>query len=872
MSKKLLILFGFLSVVFTSSGRAEEPVLEQLFKTHSAVMLLIDPKSGEIVRANRAAAEFYGYTLVELAAMKIQDINILSAEQVAIERQAALSEGRNYFIFSHRLADGDTRKVAVYSAPVILEGRRLLLSIINDISARLILQDEIWHYQGNLETLVANQTAMITAGSQRQHFMMVISIVVLCILLVLLSILLIRLRQARFKASQNSSRLSAIFDAMDDMLIFSNIDKQIVETNHSARLMFRGKSLRGREFHELALSVEETSESTRYLAWYDTDDGGFWGDTSAIEVQGEQREVLGFIHIIRDISERLKTEKQQRLASTVFATTNEGVLVADRDFKIKMVNRAFTEITGYLESELLELTPNVLNSGRHDKAFFDTLYKELHLSGRWQGEIWNRRKNGEIYPCWLSLSTVLDQSGELDMYVALFSDISSRKKNEQEMWRQANFDNLTGLANRNLFYSRFEQELLRARRHNERLAICFLDLDRFKAVNDTLGHHIGDLLLVEAARRLKAGLRETDTVARLGGDEFALLLPGVELSRDLEYIMQKLLDSLARPFWLEGHEAFVSGSIGVTLYPDDGQQRNELLRNADSAMYKAKEAGRNCYRFYTSTMHQEAQQRSLIESALHKAMERDELSLVFQPIVSTKGVRFGCEALLRWHSEELGDVSPTQFIPVCEELGLIVNIGEWVLWEACRKAKSWYTRLGPDFFISVNLSSAQFGRQNIAGLVERVLRETGLPPSALTLEITETVLVQHSHGVLVQLQQLRELGVHLAIDDFGTGYSSLSYLKRFPLSKLKIDREFIREVPFDPEACALVSAIVSMAANLNLKVIAEGVETEEQSAFLSALGCDYEQGYLYSKPLSEDALIVFLSHLKARHGSTEAVS
>ncbi|MBE0388004.1 hypothetical protein PLUTE_a4575 [Pseudoalteromonas luteoviolacea DSM 6061] len=492
-------------------------------------------------------------------------------------------------------------------------------------------------------------------------------------------------------------------------------------------------------------------------------------------------------------------------------------------------------------------TPAIFNSGRHDAAYFTQLYDALSSRGHWEGEIWNKRKSGEVYPSWLQVSAVFDQHGDIDMYVALFNDITSRKRNEQLMWQQANFDNLTGLANRHHYHAKFDIALTQAERKQSRVAVCFIDLDRFKAVNDTLGHHIGDLLLIEAANRIRECTRNSDTVARLGGDEFALLLPEMEMIGDMEKVAEKILTALSAPFHLEGHEAYVSGSMGITFYPDDGEDRKVLLRNADSAMYKAKENGRNCFQFFTAAMHEHAKARSQLEGALHRALSNQELRVVYQPIVG-KDNDLGCEALLRWHNESLGEVSPADFIPISEELGLILAMGEWVLYQACAQARSWLTKTDKPFFVSVNVSSTQFKRQDIVSLVSKVLKDTGLPATCLTLEITETVLADNSDGIEQQLDQLRSMGVGLAIDDFGTGYSSLGYLKRFPLSKLKIDRAFIKDLPEDEEDKTLISAIVSMASKLNLTVIAEGVETAEQLALLQQLGCDYTQGYLHAKP------------------------
>ena len=820
-----------------------------LFNEHSAVMLVVEPQTGEIKFANKAAAAFYGYSIAQLQTMRIQQINIFTEQQVAQERQAALSKGQNYFVFKHRLASGETRTVSVYSAPFTIENKDFLFSVIHDISSQRNLEKALWHYQENLEQLVAIQTNEIEQKRTDQLLLALISISVLLILLATLTMLALRLRRAKKSAQKDSATLKAIFNSIDDLLVYTDVEHRVITANTAAvQKLTAGEPLEDKNiysFTECSKGVVGVDSECQFHGAKEV----FWGEARVTAVIDEKNSKIGEIHLIRDITLKLKALQQQRLASTVFSTTNEGILVSNRDNEIQAVNKAFTQITGYQEQDVLGKSPAILNSGHHKPSFFKVLYRRLNEAGHWEGEIWNRRKDGSIYPSWVNISVVFDEEKDIEVYVALFNDISLRKENEQEMWLQTNFDTLTGLANRYHYNSKLDQEMIRATADNKRLAICFIDLDRFKSVNDTLGHNSGDLLLLEAAKRLKACMRSSDVVARLGGDEFALLLPGINTLADIERLATKTLLALSSSFKIGEQDVFVSGSMGITIFPDDGVDRKILLRNADSAMYKAKAQGRNCFEFFTSGLHEQATARSRLENALHKALSNNEFTVYFQPIISHDKKTVGCEALLRWHSAELGDVSPAQFIPVCEELGLIIPIGEWVLREACREAAKWCSSFGDQFFVTVNMSSVQFIRQDIEALVKSVLQETQLSAQCLTLEITETLLADNSSNILQQLQALRATGVGLAIDDFGTGYSSLSYLKRFPLSKLKIDREFIKDLPDELEDCAMVSAIISMASNLQLKVVAEGVETFAQLAFLNALNCDYIQGFLYSKPL-----------------------
>ena len=855
---KAILLCASLSL---SHNVSADYLSEELFEQHSAVMLVITPSTGAIVAANSAADKFYGYQAGELEQWFIQNINQLTPEQVANERANAAVEGRNYFIFRHQLANGEIRTVSVHSAPFIDEyGRQQLLSVITDISEQRALQKSLWHYQANLEQQVEIQTDAIQQASQMQLLLSFVVIVLLIGSLLILGRFFIKLKNAKRKADSQGARLSSIFDAIEGYLLFTSRTGTLLDANQQVFKDIESRdSIVGRALGEVFFSNMDWTNQSYGCSEHRLKVKGEWRffkvDKQAVNNADKS---LGDLYMLQDITAQLAIEREQRLASTVFATTSEGVLVSDKHNQIQMVNRAFTEITGFTQEQVLGQSPAILNSGHHGPAFFSQMYDTLSQRGHWEGEVWNRRKSGEVFPCWLQVSAVFDQQGEIEMHVALFNDITSRKHHEHMMWQQANFDTLTSLANRRNYREKFENALQKAKKDKSRLAVCFIDLDRFKAVNDTLGHHIGDLMLIEAAKRLEECTKNSDTVARLGGDEFALLLPGVDSIAKVEQIAAQILETLHEPYELEGHEVFASGSMGITFYPEDGDDTKVLLRNADNAMYKAKELGRNCFQFYTSAMHEHAKARSQLEGALHKALVNNELHLAYQPILSRDDDRVGCEALLRWENKALGSVSPADFIPICEELGLIISIGEWVMYQACSQAKAWQQQCDKHFFITVNVSSTQFKRQSVVELVKKVLAQTGLEAKYLSIEITETVLVDNSESILLQLKALRAMGVELAIDDFGTGYSSLSYLKRFPLSKLKIDREFVRDLPDDQDDHEMVKAIISMASNLNLKVVAEGVETDEQLWLLNELGCDFTQGYLHSKPLKAAAFEHFL--------------
>lgn len=561
------------------------------------------------------------------------------------------------------------------------------------------------------------------------------------------------------------------------------------------------------------------------------------------------------MEVATDITGRKAVEKELSLSATVFDRAYEAVMVADADWRIEKVNRAFVDITGFQEHEVKGSRPEFLVADQSARLIRAEMQSALEKNGAWEGEIRSRRKNGDVFHEWLSVTLLRDENGSPARYVSLFSDITKRKEQERKISQQANFDFLTGLPNRFLFNDRLDMALSIAKRDGLRLALLFIDLDRFKHVNDTLGHEIGDELLREAAERLRAEVRDSDTVARLGGDEFTVIIRDFRRIEPVELLAESILGSLSRPYLLGEHEVHASASIGITVYPNDGDERDVLLRNADNAMYRAKERGRNDYQFYTSEMNTEAQRRRVLENALYRALENDEMFVQYQPVVwLNTGELRGVEALLRWRHPEMGMISPEEFIPLAEDTGLIRSIGAWVLQQACSQAATWRRDFNPDLKISVNVSGRQMKRADMAKVVADTLEESGLPAEALVLEITESLLMSDDPDISVDLLAIQSMGVALAVDDFGTGYSSLSYLKHLPVEILKVDRSFVRDLPDDSEDAALVQAILSIAGSLGLVVVAEGVETEEQARFLREHGCEFAQGYLFSRPMNADEL------------------
>ncbi|MBF0187446.1 MAG: EAL domain-containing protein [Magnetococcales bacterium] len=567
----------------------------------------------------------------------------------------------------------------------------------------------------------------------------------------------------------------------------------------------------------------------------------------------------GFQGIAQDISERKRTEERLVLADKVFQNAGEAIVVTSADNRIVNVNPAYERITGLSLEEVKGKNPNVARSGRHDADFYRTMWKELSENGTWEGEIWDRRKNGEVYPKWLSITAIKDHQDTITHYVGIFMDVSERKATEEKLEQLAFYDPLTTLPNRALFKDRLIHEIQLAKRDKTLLGLFFIDLDRFKYVNDSLGHDVGDLLLIQVAERLQACLRQSDTVCRLGGDEFTVILSHVQQITDLGQVAESIITRLQEVFHIKEHEVFIGASIGISVYPDNGNDLEQLTKCADMAMYEAKAAGRGAYRYFDESMNEANVKRVSLEADLRRALEHGQIQVYFQPkIMVCEEKIVGMEALVRWIHPEKGVVSPADFIPLAEENGLIIPLGNQVLEQACRWTRTWSEKGLGDLRVAVNLSARQFQDANLIDTVRLTLKETDLPPAQLELEITETAIMSDVDEAITQIRALREMGMHVSIDDFGTGYSSLSYLKKFPLHSLKIDQSFVHDLTEDSEDAAIVRAIISMAEAMNLGVVAEGVETEAQRSFLQAQHCGQAQGYLFSRPLAPDAFEALL--------------
>jgi two-component system CheB/CheR fusion protein len=573
-------------------------------------------------------------------------------------------------------------------------------------------------------------------------------------------------------------------------------------------------------------------------------------EVSTVGVHFDDRELLYCTS--RDITDRKHAEEQLRLVSRVFDRAAEGVMITDEKQRILTVNDSFTSVTGYTREEVIGKTPAILRSGKQGGDFYKDMWDTLQTRDWWQGEIWNRRKNGELYLEWLSINVVRNEDGGIINYIGMFSDITLIKESRQRMEFLATHDELTTLPNRSLFNEHLKLALARSRRSDARLALLFVDLDNFKMINDSLGHEEGDKLLKQAAGRLKSCVREVDTVARLGGDEFVVLLE-IEDRQKASITAKRILEAFTASFLLKDQEYKISASIGISLFPEDASDPKILMSHADTAMYRAKEHGKNTYLFFTREMAEHISHRLLIERSLRQAISDNEFFLEYQPLIDIESSELrGVEALLRWrHRGEI--ILPGAFIQIAEESGLIVDIDKWVVSEACRQIRAWHQMGLPSFWVSINISAHHFRRPNIFSQIMGIISLANISPKWLSIEITESGLMDVDSASRM-LRKFHEVGFRLCVDDFGTGFSSLSYLKRFPVSELKIDRSFIDGIANEPEDRSITTAIIALARELGLKTVAEGVETEDQHEALKALGCDIGQGYLYSRPLSASQL------------------
>ncbi len=802
-----------------------------------------------------------------------------SHEQLGVE-QGLLSALLEYHLFP---GDENYRnlldEIAELTLPVWEQEKaefldQVLLHLTLSVSLRTEIDEMVREYRTQQSPQLLQQLREVFSGNyQRQTARFYntsrLLFVLLFVLFLGMGYLMLSLHRARRSSEQTLQQLHDAVESISEPFVsFDAGDRLLLWNRKYAELYPASAALLevGTPFAELArLRVEngdypedelEELQLTKLLEHHSNT------EKAEVETLADGRHYLvsnsrtsegGIASVFVDITERLETEEQLGIAAAVFDTSSEGIVVTDHNNCILAVNPGFTQITGYRADEVVGKSPNLLSSGRHDAEFYSEMWRSLYDNDIWEGEIWNRNKFGEVYAEWLSLTLVRDERGDVVQHIAVFSDITKRKQDEEKIRWQANYDAVTSLPNRTLFTERLKASISSSHREEWVTALLFIDLDHFKMVNDTRGHAVGDWLLQEVAGRLAACVREADTVARLGGDEFTVILQDVGDADSAARVAQKIVETLAEPFFAEGGDIYIGGSIGITLYPNDAWEDEELVRNADLAMYRAKEAGRGRYRFFTQSMNDQIQARSRMEDDMRLALQQDEFFLEYQPIVDARsGEVAHAEALVRWQHPMRGRVSPFDFISVAEDSGLIAPLGWWVLEEACSQAAIWHKR-GYHIGVSVNISAKQIRLGlNVEDIVS-LLEEVGLPPQYLTLEITEGLLLEKTEKTLRWLNHVREMGIKLSVDDFGTGFSSLSYLKRFPVNTLKIDQSFVRNLTTDKEDAELTRAIIGLAQTFNLEVIAEGVEEVDQLTFLKQNGCHFIQGYHYSRPLGAAA-------------------
>ncbi|MDX1605407.1 MAG: EAL domain-containing protein [Candidatus Competibacterales bacterium] len=675
------------------------------------------------------------------------------------------------------------------------------------------------------------------------------------------------------QAEQQSNLLRTVYNAIPDMIWAKDRDGAFVACNPAFE-RYCGRSegeLLGQKEDELLAQTSQNSAKrhdidrfamfasgpSMWEEWLvDPDGEALPVETVRTPIRDADGNLFGILGIARDLRERLEAENRTRLYSKIFASVNEGIMITDANARIVDVNQTFTEITGYSRDEVIGRNPKLLKSGRQDPGFYEQMWQTLLREGHWRGEIWSQRKNGEQYAELLNISAVYDSTGEVSHYIGLFSDISRLKEQQERLELLAHYDALTRLPNRILLADRLQLALNHAARADSLLAVCYLDLDGFKPINDKLGHDNGDRLLIEVAQRLTASLRDSDTVARLGGDEFVLLLNGLDTVEQCEHILQRLLDDLSRPYVLEGAQsAAISASIGVALYPTDGMDPDTLLRHADQAMYLAKQAGRNRYHLFDSEYDRRSQVRYAVLSRLEEALEAGEFRLHYQPRVDMRRDQVaGVEALIRWQHPERGLLEPAEFLPDIENTDLAVRLGDWVLEQVLRQLEAWQAQ-GLELAANINISGRHLQQRHFSYHLKQLLRRhPSISANRLQLEVLETAALDDMGLVASVIGDCHELGVSFALDDFGTGYSSLTYLKRLPADVLKIDRSFVRDMLEDPEDLAIVDGIVGLAQAFRREVVAEGVETVEHGVLLLQLGCDQAQGYGIARPMPAEML------------------
>ncbi|VAX19412.1 diguanylate cyclase/phosphodiesterase (GGDEF & EAL domains) with PAS/PAC sensor(s) [hydrothermal vent metagenome] len=785
-------------------------------------------EKGRILECNNTFAKMVGYSRDELIGIPV--INLIAPEDTTIVSENIAKGYEGVYETNALRKDGSTFRIEAHGMSTLYQGRPARVTAIRDITERRRAEDDLRESEENLRDITSTigQGVIVTDTDLTITF-----------------------------ANPEAARLLGWGE--DEML------------GENAHTKFHYLNPDGSPYlYEKCVALNSVSAG---LDFFDVEDAFVKQDGTIFPISltstciKKEGEVTGAVLAFYDITERTRIQEKLQLASMVVNTAIEGVVVTDVDTVIQSVNPAFTHITGYSAKEAIGQKPNMLRSDRHDKEFYKKMWEAILKTGQWQGEIWNRRKNGEVFPERLSITAIKDSKNNIVKYASVFYDITELKQSEKEVEYKAYHDALTGLPNRQLFQDRLEQAIVRARRADSMLAVLFIDLDDFKNVNDSLGHASGDLLLQGIAVRLVGCAREEDTISRLGGDEFTIIIENIDDEQEAANVAERVIASLSEPFNYKNDNLYAAVSIGIAVYPANGATLEELIKNADIAMYNVKNKGKNNYSFFTSEMNEKAVRRIELTRNLRQAIGKDELKAYYQPKIDMETSEIvGMEALIRWIRPD-GIVYPDEFIPVAEDTGLIVDLDEWMFCAACAFIKKIEERsvcLGKknDVKVSINFSAKDIEKPNLINNVRNIIVGHGIDPERLEIEVTESAIIRDIDRAVDILADLREIGLGISIDDFGTGYSSLNYLTKLPINALKIDRAFIVDIEEDRNARTVAKAITAMASELGLTVIAEGVETRAQYEFLYSIGCDQVQGYIFSKPVPEDEMLKMLEEGK----------
>ena len=823
---------------------AKEQMANTIIDTAPEAIVVVD-NAGCIARVNTSLERMFGYEKHELIG---QPVELLVPERYRAahpDLRQRYSHNASLRMMGHgrdlhaRRKDGSEFDVEVGLGAMQIGNQQFVIAALADVSRRKVAERALQDANSSLEARVAARTADLRASEERYR-----------------------------RVLENVDEIVYMVEMTENdpwaggqvMFVSSHVQNLI---GYGAEEFAQDPTLWSRLIHPddcAALEAQTLNmfanrrATTRHYRLRHKRTGDYrWMEDHVLPQFDAQGRLTSLFGVARDITERMLAEIELRKLSSAVEQTADSVIITNSEGVIEYVNAAFEATTGYTRAEALGKKPDIVKSGKHARDFYEQLWKTLRRGEPFRAVFVNRRKDGEFYHEEKTISPLKNAHGQITHYVSAGKDITARIAAEERLHHLAYHDVLTGLPNRLSLQERLSQSIAEAERQKRLVAVLFIDLDRFKNINDTLGHDIGDQLLVETANRLKSALCRGDTVARPGGDEFAIVLANLAQFDDVSRVVsQKIMERFHTPFLIAGHELFVTPSIGITLYPADGKEPDTLIKNADTAMYHAKDSGRNTFQFFTRELNLRMERQMALEMALRQALERHEFQLLFQPQVelATGGV-IGVEALIRWRrDEEL--VSPLEFIPLAEDTGLIVPIGEWVMRNACTQAMAWRKEGLASIKVSVNLSPRQFREANLVPTIQNVLQETGLDPGRLVLEITEGVIMHKPEQVLEKLRQINGMGIGLAVDDFGTGYSSLGYLKRFPIDSLKIDRSFVQDIITEPDDAAIAQAVIRLSHSLGIEVVAEGVETEAQLAFLRSRGCNAMQGYYFSKPIPAD--------------------